>query len=194
MGADLSRGDDFCAFTFLFPLGGSAFGVKTRCYISSMTLFKLQSAMRKKYETFISEGSLVVLDGSVLDMMQVYDDLYRHIDESEYDVRSFGFDPYNAKEFVTRWEQENGPFGIEKVIQGAKTETVPLGELKKLSEERMLDFDQELMSFCMGNCIALEDTNGNRKLLKKRNDQKIDAVAAMMDAYVAYKVYKENFE
>lgn len=194
MGADLSRGDDFCAFTFLFPLGGSAFGVKTRCYISSMTLFKLQSAMRKKYETFISEGSLVVLDGSVLDMMQVYDDLYRHIDESEYDVRSFGFDPYNAKEFVTRWEQENGPFGIEKVIQGAKTESVPLGELKKLSEERMLDFDQELMSFCMGNCIALEDTNGNRKLLKKRNDQKIDAVAAMMDAYVAYKVYKENFE
>lgn len=194
MGADLSRGDDFCAFTFLFPLGGSAFGVKTRCYISSMTLFKLQSAMRKKYETFISEGSLIVLDGSVLDMMQVYDDLYRHIDESEYDVRSFGFDPYNAKEFVTRWEQENGPFGIEKVIQGAKTESVPLGELKKLSEERMLDFDQELMSFCMGNCIALEDTNGNRKLLKKRNDQKIDAVAAMMDAYVAYKVYKENFE
>ena len=194
MGADLSRGDDFCAFTFLFPLGGCAFGVKTRCYISSMTLFKLQSAMRKKYETFISEGSLVVLDGSVLDMMQVYDDLYRHIDESEYDVRSFGFDPYNAKEFVTRWEQENGPFGIEKVIQGAKTESVPLGELKKLSEERMLDFDQELMSFCMGNCIALEDTNGNRKLLKKRNDQKIDAVAAMMDAYVAYKVYKENFE
>lgn len=194
MGADLSRGDDFCAFTFLFPLGGSAFGVKTRCYISSMTLFKLQSAMRKKYETFISEGSLIVLDGSVLDMMQVYDDLYRHIDESEYDVRSFGFDPYNAKEFVTRWEQENGPFGIEKVIQGAKTESVPLGELKKLSEERMLDFDQELMSFCMGNCIALEDTNGNRKLMKKRNDQKIDAVAAMMDAYVAYKVYKENFE
>ena len=194
MGADLSRGDDFCAFTFLFPLGGSAFGVKTRCYISSMTLFKLQSAMRKKYETFISEGSLVVLDGSVLDMMQVYDDLYRHIDESEYDVRSFGFDPYNAKEFVTRWEQENGPFGIEKVIQGAKTESVPLGELKKLAEQRALLFDESLMSFAMGNAITIEDTNGNRKLLKKRYEAKIDPVAATLDAFVAWKLNKDAFE
>lgn len=194
MGADLSRGDDFCAFTFLFPLKDSSFGVKTRCYISSMTFFKLQSAMRKKYEEFINEGSLVVLDGSVLDMMQVYDELDRFIEQSEYDVRSFGFDVYNSREFVARWEQENGPFGIEKVIQGAKTESVPLGELKKLSEERMLEFDQELMTFCMGNCIALVDTNGNRKLLKKRGDQKIDAVAAMMDAFVAYKIHKENFE
>ena len=194
LGADLSQGDDFCAFTFLFPLPGRAFGVKTRNYISSTTLMKLQPAMRVKYEEFMNEGSLIVLEGTVLDMMEVYDDLDKHIMDFEYDVRSFGFDPYNAKEFVARWETENGPFGIEKVIQGARTESVPLGELKKLAEERLLLFDEELMCFAMGNCITLEDTNGNRKLLKKRYDQKIDAVSAMMDAYVAYKVNKDAFE
>jgi phage terminase large subunit-like protein len=194
LGADLSQGDDFCAFTFLFPLSDGKFGVKTRNYISSLTLMKLPSAMRIKYDQFMEEGSLIVLDGTVLDMMQVYEDLDNHIIENGYDVRCFGFDPYNAKEFVARWEQENGPFGIEKVIQGAKTESVPLGELKKLAEERMLLFDEELMMFAMGNCITLEDTNGNRKLLKKRYDQKIDAVAAMMDAYVAYKINREAFD
>ena len=194
LGADLSQGDDFCAFTFLFPLPGGAFGVKTRNYISSTTLMKLQPAMRVKYEEFMNEGSLIVLEGTVLDMMEVYDDLDKHIMDFEYDVRSFGFDPYNAKEFVSRWETENGPFGIEKVIQGARTESVPLGELKKLAEERLLLFDEELMTFAMGNCITLEDTNGNRKLLKKRYDQKIDAVAAMMDAFIAYKINSEAFE
>ena len=194
LGADLSQGDDFCAFTFLFPLSGGAFGIKTRNYITELTLMKLPAAMRAKYDQFMKEGSLVVMPGTVLDMMEVYDDLDQHITESEYDVRCFGFDPYNAREFVERWERENGPFGIEKVIQGAKTESVPLGELKKLSEERMLLFDEELMSFAMGNCIAIEDTNGNRKLLKKRYDQKIDAVAAMMDAYVAFKLNREAFE
>lgn len=194
LGADLSQGDDFCAFTFLFPLPDGSFGVKTRNYISSLTLMKLPSAMRVKYDQFMQEGSLIVLDGTVLDMMQVYEDLDNHIAHCEYDVRCFGFDPYNAKEFVERWQNENGPFGIEKVIQGAKTESVPLGELKKLSEERMLLFDEELMTFAMGNCITLEDTNGNRKLLKKRYDQKIDAVAAMMDAYVAFKINREAFE
>ena len=194
LGADLSQGDDFCAFTFLFPLPGGAFGIKTRNYISSLTLSKLPSAMRLKYEQFMNEGSLIVLDGTVLDMMQVYEDLDEHIAERGYDVRCFGFDPYNAKEFVERWETENGPYGLEKVPQGAKTESVPLGELKKLSEERMLLFDEELMMFTMGNCITLEDTNGNRKLLKKRYDQKIDAVAAMMDAYIAYKHNRDAFE
>ena len=194
LGADLSQGDDFCAFTFLFPLANGGFGVKTRNYISSVTLAKLPSAMRIKYERFMKEGSLMVLEGTVLDMMEVYEDLDNHISQCEYDVRCFGFDPYNAKEFVARWESENGPFGIEKVIQGARTESVPLGELKKLSEERLLLFDEELMTFAMGNCITLEDTNGNRKLLKKRYDQKIDAVAAMMDAYVAYKINREAFE
>lgn len=194
LGADLSQGDDFCAFTFLFPLSNGCFGIKTRNYISSLTLMKLPAAMRMKYDQFIDEGSLMVLDGTVLDMMQVYEDLDNHISNCGYDVRSFGFDPYNAKDFVARWELENGPFGIEKVIQGAKTESVPLGELKKLSEERMLLFDEELMAFAMGNCITLEDTNGNRKLYKKRREQKIDAVAAMMDAYVAYKLNREAFE
>ena len=194
LGADLSQGDDFCAFTFLFPLANGCFGIKTRNYISSTTLMKLPPAMRVKYNDFMQEGSLIVLEGTVLDMMEVYDDLDNYINERGYDVRSFGFDPYNAKEFVERWESENGPFGIEKVIQGAKTESVPLGELKKLSEERMLLFDEALMTFTMGNCITLEDTNGNRKLLKKRYDQKIDAVAAMMDGYVAYKLNKEAFE
>lgn len=194
LGADLSQGDDFCAFTFLFPLSDGSFGIKTRNYISELTMSKLPAAMKEKYNTFLREGSLVVLDGTVLDMMQVYDDLDNHITECEYDVRSFGFDPYNAREFVERWESENGPFGIEKVIQGAKTESVPLGELKKLAEERMLLFDEELMTFAMGNCITLEDTNGNRKLHKKRYDQKIDAVAAMMDAYIAYKLNREAFE
>ena len=194
LGADLSQGDDFCAFTFLFPLSNGKYGVKTRNYISSSTFTKLPMAMRKKYEDFMSEGSLIVLEGTVLDMMEVYEDLDSHIIKYEYDVRCFGFDPYNAKEFVARWETENGPFGIEKVIQGAKTESVPLGELKKLSEERMLLFDEELMSFAMGNCITIEDTNGNRKLYKKRHEQKIDAVAAMMDAYVAYKHNKDAFE
>lgn len=194
LGADLSQGDDFCAFTFLFPLSDGSFGVKTRDYISSVTLMKLPTAMRVKYDQFMKEGSLIVLEGTVLDMMQVYDDLDNHIASCGYDVRCFGFDPYNAKDFVARWETENGPFGIEKVIQGAKTESVPLGELKKLAEQRMLLFDEDLMTFAMGNCITLEDTNGNRKLLKKRYDQKIDAVAAMLDAYVAYKVNREAFE
>ena len=194
LGADLSQGDDFCAFTFMFPLSNGCFGIKTRNYITDNTLGKLPLAMRQKYTDFMNEGSLIVLEGTVLDMMDVYDDLDRHIIEMDYDVRCFGFDPYNAREFVERWERENGPFGIEKVIQGAKTESVPLGELEKLSEERMLLFDEDLMSFAMGNCITLEDTNGNRKLLKKRYDQKIDAVAAMMDAYVAYKLNKDAFE
>ena len=194
MGADLSQGDDFCAFTFLFPLSDGSFGVKTRNYITSKTLMSLPAAMRYKYDQFINEGSLIVLEGTVLDMMGVYDDLDNHVSECGYDVRAFGFDPYNAREFVERWERENGPFGIEKVIQGARTESVPLGELKKLSEERMLRFDEDLMTFAMGNCITLEDTNGNRKLLKKRYDQKIDAVAAMMDAYVAFKLNREAFE
>lgn len=194
LGADLSQGDDFCAFTFLFPMARGAFGVKTRDYITSRTLDRLPAAMRVKYETFLQEGSLVVMDGSVLDMMQVYDDLDQHITDRGYDVRSLGYDPYNAREFVERWQNENGPFGIEKVIQGAKTESVPLGELKKLSEDRKLLFDEELMSYAMGNCIAMEDTNGNRKLMKKRYDQKIDAVAAMLDAYVAYKLNREAFE
>ena len=194
LGADLSQGDDFCAFTFLFPLRDGTFGVKTRNYITSKTLHKLPGAMRLKYDEFMEEGSLIVLEGTVLDMTEVYDDLDNHIIDRGYDVRCFGFDPYNAREFVERWESENGPFGIEKVIQGAKTESVPLGELKKLAEDRMLLFDEELMTFAMGNCITLEDTNGNRKLLKKRYEQKIDAVAAMMDAYVAYKLNKEAFE
>ena len=194
LGADLSRGDDFCAFTFLFPLPRGAFGVKTRNYITEQTLKKLPGAMRTKYEEFINEGSLMVMPGTVLDMMEVYEDLDNHISECNYDVRSFGYDPYNAREFVERWERENGPFGIEKVIQGAKTESVPLGELKKLAEERLLIFDEELMCFAMGNCITLEDTNGNRKLFKKRYEQKIDAVAAMMDAYIAYKLNIEAFE
>jgi len=194
LGADLSQGDDFCAFTFLFPLGDGSFGVKTRNYITSLTLHKLPAAMRVKYEDFMAEGSLIVMEGTVLDMMQVYDDLDDHIIHSGYDVRTLGYDPYNAKEFVERWQSENGPFGIEKVIQGAKTESVPLGELKKLSEERMLIFDEELMTFSMGNCITIEDTNGNRKLFKKRSDQKIDAVAAMMDAYIAYKHNYEAFD
>ena len=194
LGADLSQGDDFCAFTFLFPLSNGAFGIKTRNYITSSTLMKLPAAMRIKYDQFMQEGSLIVLDGTVLDMMQVYDDLDNYITDCGYDVRCFGYDPYNAREFVDRWASENGPFGIEKVIQGAKTESVPLGELKKLSEERMLLFDEDLMTFAMGNCITLEDTNGNRKLLKKRYEQKIDAVAAMMDAYIAYKANKDAFE
>ena len=194
MGADLSQGDDFCAFTFLFPLRDGSFGVKTRNYITDKTLHKLPGAMRLKYDEFMREGSLIVLEGTVLDMNEVYEDLDAHIVNREYDVRCFGFDPYNARAFVERWERENGPFGIEKVIQGAKTESVPLGELKKLAEERMLLFDEELMTFAMGNCITLEDTNGNRKLLKKRYDQKIDAVAAMMDGYVAYKLNKDAFE
>lgn len=194
LGADLSQGDDFCAFTFLFPLANGAFGVKTRNYISSRTLDKLPAAMRMKYDQFMAEGSLIVLEGSIIDTMQVFEDLDAHISERGYDVRCFGYDPYNAKEFVERWAAENGPFGIEKVIQGVKTESVPLGELKSLSEDRKLLFDEELMTFTMGNCITLEDTNGNRKLLKKRYDQKIDAVAAMLDAFVAYKLNKEAFE
>lgn len=194
LGADLSQGDDFCAFTFLFPLRNGCFGVKTRNYITSLTLMKLPLAMRNKYEEFIKEGSLIVLDGAVLDMNEVYEDLDKYIIECGYDVRCFGYDPYNAKEFVERWAAENGPFSIEKVPQGVKTESVPLGELKTFSEERMLLFDEQLMSFTMGNCITMEDTNGNRKLLKKRRDQKIDAVAAMLDAYVAYKLNKDAFE
>ena len=193
LGAHLSQGDDFCAFTFLFPLKNGEFGIKTRNYISSSTMAKLHMAMRVKYEDFMKEGSLVVLEGTVLDMMEVYEDLDNHIAKCEYDVCCLGFDPYNAREFVERWETENGPYGIEKVIQGAKTESVPLGELKKLAEERMLLFDEDLMTFAMGNCIAMEDTNGNRKLMKKRYDQKIDAVAAMMDAYIAYKLHKDMF-
>lgn len=194
LGADLSQGDDFCAFTFLFPLPNESFGIKVRAYISELTLMKLPLAMRSKYDDFINEGSLIVMDGNILDMMQVYEDLDAHIVNKGYDVRCFGFDPYNAKDFVARWEAENGPFGIEKVIQGAKTESVPLGELKKLSEGRLLLFDEELMTFCMGNCIVMEDTNGNRKLLKKRYEAKIDAVAAMMDAFVAFKLNREAFE
>ena len=194
LGADLSQGDDFCAFTFLFPLANGDFGVKTRNYITSNTLMKLPAAMRTKYDEFMREGSLIVMEGTILDMMQVYEDIDNHIVDRGYDVRCFGFDPYNAREFVERWESENGPFGIEKVIQGARTESVPLGELKKLAEERMLLFDEELMCFAMGNCITLEDTNGNRKLLKKRYEQKIDAVAALMDAFVAYKLNKDAFE
>lgn len=194
LGADLSQGDDFCAFTFLFPLSNGSFGVKTRNYVSKLTLDKLPLAMRNKYEEFMNEGSLIVLEGTILDMMEVYEDLDNHIAERGYDVRCFGFDPYNAKEFVNRWESENGQWGLETVVQGAKTETVPLGELKKLSEEGMLLFDEGLMTFAMGNCIVMEDTNGNRKLLKKRRDAKIDAVAAMMDAYEAYKRNKDAFE
>lgn len=194
LGADLSQGDDFCAFTFLFPLRNNKFGIKTRSYITELTLMKLPGAMRQKYDLFINEGSLHVLDGTVLDMMQVYDDLDAFILAEEYDIRALGYDPYNAKEFIARWEAENGPFGIEKVIQGAKTESVPLGELKILSEERMLIFDQDLMTFAMGNAITMEDTNGNRKLMKKRQDEKIDNVAALMDAYIAYKANKEAFE
>lgn len=194
LGGDLSQGDDFCAFTFLFPLSGSAFGIKTRNYITEHTLMKLQPAMRAKYDEFINEGSLIVMPGTVLDMMEVYDDLDNHIIERDYDVRCFGYDPYNAKDFVERWERENGPFGIEKVPQGARTESVPLGELKKMAEDRLLLFDEDLMTFTMGNCITLEDTNGNRKLYKKRYEQKIDAVAALMDAYIAYKLNREAFE
>lgn len=194
LGGDLSQGDDFCAFTFLFPLPRAEFGIKTRNYITERTLMKLQPAMRIKYDEFIREGSLIVMPGTVLDMMAVYEDLDNHIMERNYDVRAFGFDPYNAKDFVERWEKENGPFGLEKVIQGAKTESVPLGELKKMAEDRLLLFDEELMTFTMGNCITLEDTNGNRKLYKKRYDQKIDAVAALMDAYIAYKNNREAFE
>ena len=194
LGADLSQGDDFCAFTFMFPLPKGAFGIKTRNYITERTLNNLPSAMRQKYEDFMKEGSLIVMPGSVLDMMQVYEDLDNHISERDYDVRCFGYDPYNAREFVERWELENGPYGIEKVIQGAKTESVPLGELKKLAEDRLLIFDEDLMTFAMGNCIALEDTNGNRKLFKKRYEHKIDSVAAMMDAYIAYKLNTDAFE
>ena len=194
LGADLSQGDDFCAFTFMFPIGDGSFGIKTRNYITEQTLMKLPMAMRVKYESFMNEGSLIVMPGTVLDMMQVYDDLDEYINQREYDVVSFGYDPYNAREFVERWTRENSPFGVEKVIQGAKTESVPLGELKKLAEERMLLFDEELMTFAMGNCITMEDTNGNRKLLKKRYEQKIDAVAAMLDAYVAYKLNREAFD
>ena len=194
LGADLSQGDDFCAFTFLFPLNNGCFGVKTRNYITSRTLHRLPIAMRQKYEEFMNEGSLIVMDGTVLDMMQVYEDLDQHIADKGYDVRAFGYDPYNAKDFIGRWVQENGPFGIEKVIQGAKTESVPLGELKDLAEDKKLLFDEQLMSFAMGNCVAIIDTNGNRKLSKMRSDQKIDAVAAMMDAYVAYKLNREAFE
>ena len=194
LGIDLSQGDDFCAFTFFFPLSNGCFGIKTRNYISSLTLMKLPAAMRAKYDTFIEEGSLIVLEGTVLDMMEVYEDLDEHIIKREYDVRCVGYDPYNAKDFIDRWSSENGPFGIEKVIQGSKTESVPLGELKKLSEERMLLFDEDLMTFAMGNCITMEDKNGNRKLLKKRYAQKIDTVAAMMDAYIAYKLNRDAFE
>ena len=194
LGADLSQGDDFCAFTFLFPLANGSFGVKTRNYITSRTLHKLPAAMRIKYDEFMEEGSLIVLEGTVLEPIEVYEDLDKYILDAEYDVRTFGFDPYNAKDFVTRWETDNGPFGIEKVIQGSKTESVPLGELKKLAEDRKLLFDEDLMCFAMGNCITLEDTNGNRKLYKKRYEQKIDAVAAMMDAYIAYKNHRDAFD
>lgn len=194
LGADLSQGDDFCSFVFLFPLKNGAFGIKTRNYITELTLKKLPLAMRSKYEDFIKEGSLIVMPGAVLDTMEVYEELDAHIIDRGYDIRSFGYDPYNARDFVDRWGKENGPFGIEKVIQGAKTESVPLGELKKLSEERMLIFDEDIMSFAIGNCIVMEDTNGNRKLLKKRYEAKIDPVAATMDAFVAYKLNKEAFE
>lgn len=194
LGADLSMGDDFCAFTFMFPLRNGSFGIKVRSYISELTLMKLAPAMRLKYDEFIREGSLIVMNGTVLNLDDVYDDLDKHILKCDYDVRCFGYDPYNAKPFVERWERENGPFGIVKVIQGAKTESVPLGELKKLAGERMLLFDESLMEFTMGNCIVLEDTNGNRKLWKKRRDEKIDNVAAMMDAYVSYKENLDAFE
>jgi phage terminase large subunit-like protein len=194
LGIDLSQGDDFCAFTFLFPVGRGAFGVKTRCYISSLTLLKLPGALRIKYDDFINEGSLMVLDGAVLDMMSVYDDLDKYIVDKNYDVRSVGFDPYNAQEFIARWQKENGPNAIEKVIQGAKTESVPLGELKKISEERLLIFDQELFRFTMGNCVTIEDTNGNRKLLKKHREEKIDSVSALLNAYISYKLNKDEFE
>lgn len=194
LGIDLSQGDDFCAFTFLFPVGRGAFGVKTRCYISSLTLLKLPGALRIKYDDFINEGSLMVLDGAVLDMMSVYDDLDKYIVDKNYDVRSVGFDPYNAQEFIARWQKENGPNAIEKVIQGAKTESVPLGELKKISEERLLLFDQELFRFTMGNCVTIEDTNGNRKLLKKHREEKIDSVSALLNAYISYKLNKDEFE
>lgn len=195
MGADLSQGDDFCSFTFLFPLSGDRFGIKTRSYITERTLYRLPAAMRQKYEEFIEEGSLVVMPGTILDIEnQVYDDLETHIIEMKYDVRCVGYDPYNAREFIQRWERENGPYGIEKVIQGVRTESVPLGELKKLAEDRLLLFDELLMAFAMGNCITLEDTNGNRKLLKKRYDHKIDPVSALMDGFVSYKLHKEAFE
>ena len=194
MGIDLSQGDDFCAFTFLFPLGGDKFGVKTRCYISSLTLLRLPGALRIKYDEFINEGSLMILDGTILDMMVVYEDLEKYIEEMQYDVRTIGYDPYNAEEFINRWQRENGPNAIHKVIQGAKTETVPLGEIKKISEERLLIFDQELFSFTMGNCVTIEDTNGNRKLLKKHREEKIDAVSALLDAFVSYKLDKDEFE
>lgn len=195
MGCDLSQGDDFCSFTFLFPFSDGRFGIKTINYISSLTLSRLPAAMRLKYDQFMKEGSLIVLEGAVLNMMEVYDDLVDiHIAQAQYDVRSVGYDPYNAREFIERWERENGPYAIEKVIQGARTESVPLGELKKLASERMLLFDEELMSFAMGNCVTVEDTNGNRKLLKLHHEAKIDAVAAMMDAFVAYKLNKEAFE
>jgi len=193
VGADLSMGDDFCAFTFLFPLRDQRFGVSTRCYITSLTMDRLPMAIRKKYQEFLEEGSLIVLDGTVLDLDDVYDDLDRYISESQFDVRSFGFDPYNAKHFVDRWQNENGPYGIEKVIQGAKTESVPLGEIKKLTSEKMLLFSQKIMTYCMGNCIVIADTNGNRKLLKKRHEDKIDSVAALMDAYIAYKLHKDDY-
>jgi len=194
MGADLSRGDDFCAFTFLFPLSNGYFGVKTRDYITSYTLSQLPISRRQQYEEFMQEGTLFVFEGTILDMMQVYDDLDAFIQHNEYDIRAFGYDPYNAKDFVERWATENGSFGITKVIQGARTESVPLGDLKKLSEQRKLIFDEKLMQFAMGNCVALVDTNGNRKLYKQRQDQKIDAVAAMMDAYVAWKENRDAFE
>lgn len=194
MGGDLSRGDDFCSFVFLFPLANGDFGIKSRSYISSLTYNKLPQALYHKYQEFIKEGSLIVMEGSILDMLDVYDDLIGYIEKSQYDVVSFGYDPYNAKEFVERWTRENGPFGVDKVIQGAKTESVPLGELKKLSEERCLLFDESIMSFAMGNAITLEDTNGNRKLLKQRKDQKIDPVAALMDAFVSYKRNRDAFE
>lgn len=194
LGGDMSQGDDFCAFTFLFPLGNESFGIKTRSYISSRTLNLLHPAMRIKYNEFIAEGSLIVLEGTVLDMLDVYDDLIRHIEERQYDVRCFGYDPYNAKDLIERWSRENGSYGVEKVIQGVKTESVPLGELKMLAQDRKLMFDEELMKFAMGNCITIEDTNGNRKLYKKRREQKIDNVAAMMDAYIAYKLHKDDFE
>ena len=194
MGVDLSQGDDFCAFTFLFPLGRGMFGVKTRCYISSLTLIKLPGALRIKYDDFINEGSLMVLDGAVLDMMSVYDDLDKFIEDNQYDVRSVGFDPYNSQEFIQRWQKENGANAIEKVIQGSKTESVPLGELKNIAEERLLLFDQELFKFTMGNSVTIEATNGNRKLLKKHREEKIDSVSALLDAYVSYKLNKDEFE
>ena len=194
LGADLSQGDDFCAFTFLFPLADGSFGVKTRSYISELTLMKLPGAMRVKYEEFMQEGSLMVLNGTILDLTEVYEDLDNYIIDNDFDVRAFGYDPYNARTFVERYEKENGPYGIEKVIQGAKTESVPLGELKALAGQRLLKFDQALMAYAMGNCIILEDTNGNRKLYKKRKDQKIDNAAALMDAFIAYKLNKEQFE